>query len=424
MSVLEPVLADDRSGGLLSGSALLIVANGLAAVFSLVYFSSLGHLMPPGEYGVVAAALSLGYLVSLVVSPLESGVAKFAAGYHALGDRDRLATLTFGGLRRVRVPTLAILVAWMPIAVVVAAWLHMNGPMPLLWLGALWAMSLPAAIVRGAMRGDHRFLAYGMTQVVESLVRLPAGLAVILGGAQAGGALFGYVAGSAAAVALGLWFLRDLHRLPPSFSSEGTRSMFAASSPLFSVYLFLIFVVNVDVVAARRFLSAHEAGLYGAAANVARIIYLGATPIYQVLFSRVAALHAERRPIRSLALGAGGLLAGLLFASFAIPWFGGETILGLALGRAYSPGADVLRILWAATSLVVVEAVAVFVLIARRGKNQAAGEIFGLSKLADARPPEQAVSWRTVRPVFSSFHSRMAALSVTSSLRVSLCWCC
>ena len=337
------------------------MANVVAAVFAVAYVASLGRLMPPAEYSVVAAALSLGYLGSLVVNPLEAGVAKAAAGYHALGEREKLATLLLGGLRRIRLLTLGLIVAWIPIGAAAAGWLHMGNPAALWWLGAFWVMSIPAAIVRGVMRGDHRFGTYGMTLVVEGLVRLPLGLAAVVAGTRAAGALFGYAAALTASVAVGLWYLRDVRALEDS--PVALRSMFEASRPLFLTFMFLMFVVNADVIAAKRFLSAHDAGLYGAAATVARLIYVAATPIYQVLFSRVAALHAQKRSSRSLTVAAAGLLTILLVASFAIPWFAGEIILSLVLGKAYVAAAPTLRILWLATSLLVVEALAAFALL-------------------------------------------------------------
>jgi O-antigen/teichoic acid export membrane protein len=350
-----------RAGSFWSQSAVLIAANGVAAVFSAVYVSVTGRLLGPGGYANVAASLSLAQILLLFVGPLETGVSKFAADYHGGGERGRLATLTYGSLRRLALPLAVGLVAWLALAPLLRRELRYDSFAEVVMVPLYLVLSILACVPRGSQRGDHRFVGYGINQVVEAAVRLAGGAAAVTLGLGAAGALGGYALGMAAALALALWQLRDLRAVPRAPVDVGR--IYAFSLPLFVVYFYFLFTMNLDVLVAKRALTAAEAGIYGGCSSLTRMLYLVATPVYQVLFSRVAALRARGLPTARLI----GWVAGTVVVGLALAWlvprlFGAE-ILTLIFGAEYAGGARVLQIQWLTTSVLVLQAVATFALL-------------------------------------------------------------
>lgn len=348
-------------GRFLSQSAVLTLCNGTSAVLALFYVAETGRILGPAEYGTVAAALSLGHFFSLVLGPLESGVCKAAAAYHGRGDRGHLAAMVYGGLRALMLPLGAGLVGWLVIAPWLGSWLQLRGGTVLGWLTAFFALWVLACVPRGVLRGDQRFFAYGINQVCESIARLACGLIALHWGLQAGGALAGYTVGIGFGLALALWQVRAFRHAPRI--KLDVQGLFAFSGPLFMVYLYFMFLVNADMLAAKSALSEVEAGLYGGASTLARLLYVGLAPTFQVLFSHVAAARARHEvPARLLKRVLGSLAVGLLL-SFGIPLFLGSEVLRIVFGPAYAEGAMVLGIMWLTSSLLVLQAAVAFVLL-------------------------------------------------------------
>src|SRR5262249_46298055 len=146
-------------------SVLGVAGNVSAAAIALLFASFLGHRLGQADYGVVVALLSVGYILSLILSPVESGVSQLASHFFASDQPGGLRTLAFGGLRRSLLPCLGLFLLWWPLCYPLRAWLQLPDIYVLLWLGALWILSLPQAIVRGVMRGAHRFFDYSLSQV-------------------------------------------------------------------------------------------------------------------------------------------------------------------------------------------------------------------------------------------------------------------
>ncbi len=339
-----------------------VVGNGLAAVISFAYVALLGRLLEPAEYAVVATSLSIAYALSLLMNPLESGVSKLASELHGRGERGQLAQLAAAGLGRSVRPAAALFAAWLLVGLLSRNALGIDGASPVVWLGLLLGVSFPTSVMRGLLRGDQRFSAYAINQVLESIARLGVGLVAVVIGLGAGGALMGYTAGLAAGLLAGMWQLRDLRAARTGRAEQGPLASFSA--PIVFTHLFLAFVVNADVVAAKYYLPDDEAGRYGAAATLVRMIYLAATPVYQVLFAHVSARAARGKSTVGLTLGAtAAMVAGLAVAAL-VPLLAGEFVLTTIFGPAYAAGASALGILWAATSLLVVQAVWLFALVA------------------------------------------------------------
>ncbi len=354
-------MGEERGRGILSQSAVLTSATGAAAVLSAAYAALAGRWLGPAAFGDLSAALALAYLFFLLLDPVEAGFCKFAAAFHGEGALGKQAALLSGGLRLLVLLAAAGVVVWLPLGLAVRGWLRLEAPGAVAGWTAFAAAAVLICAPRGVLRGDHRFLAYGLNHVAESGARLACGGAALALGAGAGGALAGYAAGTTAALAFGLWQVRDLRRHPPE--PIDTRRISSFSLPLLCVYGYFVFAMNIDMLVVKRSLTETEAGLYGAASTLARFLYLGVTPILFVLFSHASSLHARGLSPRRLALVVALALAAGLPAGLAAIWFGSEHVLRTVFGEEYVGGGPTLRILWLNTSLLAFQYLGAFVLL-------------------------------------------------------------
>jgi O-antigen/teichoic acid export membrane protein len=142
----------------------------------------------------------------------------------------------------------------------------------------------------------------------------------------------------------------------PAFAFKDMLAPFRSISvPMLGLHLYVALVVNVDVLAASHFLAAHEAGMYGGAASIARIVLVGANPLLLVMFSRLASMNAARQDTRRTQLLGSALVLGCLALSMLIPVFGGELVLRGFLGDAYAQADEILLWQWGTSCLLIVQ---------------------------------------------------------------------
>jgi O-antigen/teichoic acid export membrane protein len=346
------------SSSFIRHSAVLTLTTVAASLISAIYVSLVGRMLGPARYAVVASLLSLAAFFMLALGPLETGIAKFAANFHGEGARGKLATLIYGTLRRLAAALGIFVVLWLPLVPLVRRWLRIESVGVLLAFAAFVLLWFLISVPRGTMRGDHRFFAVGMNQTAESVLRLAAGLLLLRLGLGPTGALLGYAAGVGAALAIAMWQMRDLGAEPRT--PIDMRRLYAFSVPLLLAYFYFQFVTTADMLVAKRFLPPRDAGVYGAASTLARLLYVASAPVLQVLFSRINALHAQRRSSGEVTLGVLLTLTAGMGLSNLVPWFWGERLMTLIFGPAYAGGGAILGLLWAATAVLVVESAIVF----------------------------------------------------------------
>lgn len=345
-----------------SDSLPLLVASGLSALLSMVYAAISARQLNPEGFADVAASLSLSFFLLLPTGPIESGITSAAAEAYGAGNRGLLRIVQKDALRVVASWLTVGLLLWIPLLFFVRDWLHIRELSTLVALAAYVAASCLACVPRAILRGDHRFAQYAGNQVLESFVRVAAGVALIAAGLGAPGAIGGYAIGMIGALLLAHWQLRTL---PPSTSDRSDFRAKPTSLPLFVLYLYCLLLMNFDVLIAKRSLSAADSGLYAAASTLSRTLFLFATPVYQVLFSRVAAETAAGRSTAILVRRSLMGLAVVLALSSVIPFFLGELVLRLLLGAAFVEAIQPLRILWISCAFLALESTLAFALIAQ-----------------------------------------------------------
>ncbi len=158
------------------------------------------------------------------------------------------------------------------------------------------------------LQGLQRFPALAANLSLELVVRTLALVAFLALGLSVSGSMMALVAGVLFAYLLGSATLRDLRHhepRPDRMSSLAGFGMLAAAGTVGVLWLY-----NVDVVLAKHYLGAHQAGIYGGLNKIETILYYATVSVSQVLFPRVVEATATRRhPGRLLLLSCGLIVA-------------------------------------------------------------------------------------------------------------------
>jgi O-antigen/teichoic acid export membrane protein len=341
-----------------------LAANAVAVVVTVVFTRLLGD----EDYGALAALMSTFTILAVAGSSLQVAVARDTA----LGRLGGAASAA----KALRAWTRTLLVVL--VGVVVASALMREGIASLVgvseepWAaacvpptGVLWLL---LSLQRGVLQGLGAYAPVGWSVVSEAVGRLVAGCLLVVVGAGVVGA---YLGTPLAMAATSLALARVLHRRAAEDRSpvvtarahELRTLVVAGWAPIVGLLL-LAALQNVDVIMAKREMTASDAGAYAAAVVAAKLVVWVAIGIGLHLLpeaTRRATAGIDPRPVLLRALG---LLAIVAVPSLIIFTIAPETLLRVAFGEEFVTAADALPILGLAMTLLAVSTLAVQYMLA------------------------------------------------------------
>ena len=323
---MKPAAAVSRSE-IAAHAGITFAGLMLSNVLGYVFYALVSRAVGVEAYGAFSSLVALVLILSAPALIAQTVVAKLATD--RAFDPARLAGLVVAVERLTLAVSLTGGLALALLAVPLAAFLHLNDPL----LIVLTALSLCGALalpfLRGVLQGISAFRAFAFSNVAENLAKAvlaPAlALAAGLRGALAGMAL-AYTAAAVSTFAAG-----RPHRaaLAQALSLRGiARTSATVALAVFALNLLLL----GDVVLAKRYLPAYDAGLYGAAALAGRALFALLAFIPTVLLPQTATRSARGQRTRVLffqAVGVAACIGGAVAALYALaPRFVVTTIAG------------------------------------------------------------------------------------------------
>ena len=335
-----------RSAGLV-GASLVLWALG-----SYAYYLIAGRVVGPATYGLVSALIAVLAIVAWPCVALQwssartlaaTGTAERAdamAAYRLALQRSIVVGLALGLLGLVGTAIATLVSDRVPVNALIATFVSI---MPI--------MALYVAI--GALQGEHRYGAYGVSWSLTGVLRAPLMIPFLLiPGAGAGAVVIGSGLAIAVGVVAAVWASRDDLRVrvrpSPAMWAAFKAGMFATVLGLLGYAA----IVGVLAVIAKLRLPAVEAGYFGSAYVIGRALLIVPQAFAIVLLPRVARRRAGDTPT-------GALLAAGVMATVAVGIVGvvvsalaGEWIMRISFGSEYLDAAPLLPGLFAATTAV------------------------------------------------------------------------
>ncbi|MBI3946624.1 MAG: hypothetical protein HY321_11940 [Armatimonadetes bacterium] len=320
----------------LGGATLLFLGFVLASAVAQGYLMLLSRALPPVEYGVLVTLTSLSYGLTVLMRTSQAWVIRAVADGEGAGR----ARGVFGAAMRTLVPPgIALLAAAWVTSGWVAGFLRMDATAPLFVLGlyAFAAFLEPVGI--GLLLGLGRLRLAGTVIVLEAVLRLAVGSALVLLGLGVAGALFGYAAGSFGAFAIALWPLRSHLRKRPAGSAPASTTGVRLDRHTFLALVMnacLLILMTMDQAAVKHYFSDEVAGNFAVAFLLGQVIAVSAMSLGWVVFTRSAALppgDPGRGALLSKALLAVGGIAGALTTGYLLA---PELAVAIMGGRRYA----------------------------------------------------------------------------------------
>lgn len=338
----------------LRAGVILGLATTLATLLGFAVTVVLARSLGPAEYGAFGALLGAATIGTIPAAGTQYVVARRTVTLGFGPDRNDGTALALSAV--LGGALLACCVVVSPLA---RGWLHLDGLMPMVALGAALVPITVAGAIQGALLGHRRYGALGITLIINAIGRLAAGwVAVALGWGVAG--VMVALAATAALTTGSAWLISGAGTWRRT-SSIGDRALLAGVRDACSTVAGIVVLSNVDLLLARHYLDRETSGAYAVASLFAKAVLWGSQFVAQVSFPAFVA----GGPRRALALRAGaataaiGLLGVLVAAVAADPLVEAVTGGSQPAAATLVPWFALLGLLWALGQTLLLAAIAV-----------------------------------------------------------------
>ena len=334
----------ERMSGVRAGVIVFIgiaVANAGNYLFQLIAARWLG----PGPYGDLAALIAVAALITLPLGGIQAAVAREVATLEA-EKRHGLAAARIRHALGLALVVGAIAAALLIVSSGLIRQLLDIASLPAVVMTmALVAPAFLMPLLVGWLQGVQRFGLLSATLSVGPLVRIVLLVALLAAGKGVAGAVGATLVASAAALVVPLATLRgNVGRgIPRAAGRFDWMTGLRRSFPVVVGLLAVTALSTIDVVVANIALGEQQAGIYGSASLISRVILYLSAAVVTVLLPKVSersALQLDTKAILSASLLATAALAAvatIVYTLFA------NTIVSLTVGSEY---ADAAPLLW------------------------------------------------------------------------------
>jgi O-antigen/teichoic acid export membrane protein len=301
-------------------NTILLGANVGAGILAYLLHPVLGRMMGVRAYGQVAALIAL----SLVLLTPTQLVATVAARYAASMAVTRSFAKLNDFVRRFTVILLpcgfAVAATFAGVSTYVAHFFHLGSRQGVILLSLLFVVSCVTPLNLGTVQGLERFGWYAVITLLSALLRLAAPVSLVFFGLGVNGAMLGIALGGIAAYLVSFRPLEDVLRGPRE-PMESVRPVWAFALFAGGAAAGMVALFSVDIVLARHYLDAKDAGVYAALATIGRTALFVTSSVTVVMFPKVVALYERKQRHAHVAVQAllGAVaLAGAAEAAFAV----------------------------------------------------------------------------------------------------------
>jgi len=342
MKFLKTTFTKARSNQFLTGSLVMFVGMMIANLGSYLYHLLMGRMLGPADYGVLASLISLLYLLGIPILALSLVIVKFVSAYK--GQKK------FGAIRRLFIMLTQKIflfgIVWVLIFLLLTpfltSFLHLKSSLPLVIVAAIAFITLFVSTNRGFLQGILRFGYLSSSIALEVGIKLCLAVFLVYLGFKVKGAIFAALVGVVVAYLFTNFFLKKFLKVNKGKDEVEWRPMIEYGLPVFFSILAFTSLYSTDVVLARHFLSAREAGYYASLAVMGKIVYYASYPIIMVMFPLVSERQAngrEYKPLLSTSLGLVGIIClGIVGIYFLLP----TLMIKILFGSAYLSAAKYL----------------------------------------------------------------------------------
>lgn len=277
-----------------TGTLFFLLASTVASVVNYLFSMMMGRMLTLADYSVFLSLVALVYIFSVPTGALQNITIKYSASFLGKNELERTNYFWRKASLKVFWASALFYLIFLLLSPLIARFLHIPNIPLFVFFGLSIFLFFMITISRGVMMGRHRFFAVSLNNVLEPLVKLGAAVGLVFLGFRVYGAIGALILGLLVAYLFGLWQIRDILKTKGEPVKLANFIPYLAATVL--ALLAMVFFQNGDYFLVKHFFSPEEAGLYGGATTVGRIILFLSAPVTAVMFPIITRLYENKEP--------------------------------------------------------------------------------------------------------------------------------
>ena len=317
------------------GSGILFFGSLLGNFSNYLFHLLMGRMLGPIDYGALAALIGVAYLLSIPIATIRLVVTKFVSELRGQGKLLVVDYFYQWTIKKALVFGSLILLIFLIISPLTTSFLHLQSNFFLFFIGLSSFLSLFLYINLATLQGFLFFKRYFLAETSAFIIKLVLSIFLVYLGYQIFGALTAVVIGSAIGFILSFWFVKKILGKKIEKNDFNERKVVIYALPVFLSILAFTSLYTTDIVLARHFLSAQEAGFYAALAVLGKIIFFGSMPVSLVMFPMVSEHEARGKQYQKLLFQSLGLVLFVCLGITSVYFLFPKLMINILYGRQY-----------------------------------------------------------------------------------------
>jgi O-antigen/teichoic acid export membrane protein len=261
-----------------------VLASTLVWHLSNFAFNSVAaRALGPASYGALAAVVAVLYVVSPLFVSIQTVSSRLTTRLGNDGAFGRVRWLTRYYAVRLALVGLLLAAAVALGSSALARFLRVPSAAPIAILGVAFVFSAVTHLQRGVLQGTMRFGRYAVSTLIEAAAKIVATVALLVWvWRSVNGAMLAIATASLVALCANVGLLRFLPR--PQAEPEPVGHPYRYSLLTLSCLVLLALLLSVDLLAAKRYLDPHTAGLYAAVSLSGKVVFFATSALTLCLF--------------------------------------------------------------------------------------------------------------------------------------------
>jgi O-antigen/teichoic acid export membrane protein len=296
-------LAGLRNSTLVRGSALLLGATLSWHASNFAFNAVSARALGTARYGALAAVVAISYVASPLFFSIQTVTSRITTKLVSSGEEDRLrGLLRYYGLR-LGLGGLVLAAAVAIASSLLASFLHIPSGTPIAILGLAFLFAAITHVQRGVLQGCMRFGRFALSTLTEAIVKITAAVVLVVWISRSVEAA---IAAIALASLFGLGVNSLLLRCLPNSRerSDPIPHPYRYSALTLSCLVLLALLLSIDLLAAKRYLDPHTAGLYAAISLTGKAVFFATSALAVYLFPVFSQRQEEGIDARGTLAGA------------------------------------------------------------------------------------------------------------------------
>jgi O-antigen/teichoic acid export membrane protein len=324
-----------------------------------LFHAYMGRVLGPEDYGILGSLIAILSIATIPVGAVQIVIANFTSKLKTEKEFGKIKGLFIRSFRKLFLYGFFVFVLLGILSSVAAGFLNIPSAIPIILIGISIIFSFVAPVNFGVLQGLQNFKQLGLNQSLVFILRLGFGLLLVSCGFGLNGAALAFAVSTALVVLVTLLPLRGIlkHKMSRDIDAP---AVYRYYWNVLLVFAGFILITNIDVILAKHFFTAAQAGYYAAAAVLAKIAFFLSGIITTVMFPKAVEVHSAKSSV--LPILKKGLLYMILFLALLVSSYlvMPDFIVSLFFGSGYYESAMLIGLLAIAMSFLAVSNVIAF----------------------------------------------------------------